>query len=89
MLSNLCFEGALYMFKTIVYSNVYLLCNIFDGTFDIEKVVGDDEYNKAINDLHNKWHERGYKFVDMAETSAVNKYGFVCVKAFITYKKIK
>ncbi len=77
------------MFKTIVYSNVYVLCNIFEGTFDIEKEVGNDKYNKEINELHHKWYDRGYEFVDMAETSCINKHGFVCVKAFITYRKIK
>ncbi len=76
------------MFKTIVYSNVYLLCNIFEGTFDIEKEVGNDKFNAEIDKLHQEQYEQGYKFVDMADTCCINKHGFVCVKAFITYKKI-
>ncbi len=77
------------MFKTIMYSNVYLIDNILEGTIEVEKEIDDDTYNAEIDELHHKWYERGYEFVDMAETSAINKHGFVCVKAFITYKKMK
>ncbi len=77
------------MFKTVVYSNVYLVDNIFEGILDIEAEIGDDAFNEEIDKLHQEQYEKGYEFVDMADTCCINKYGFVCVKAFITYKKIK
>ncbi len=77
------------MFKTVVYSNVYLIDNILEGTIEVEKEVGDEKFNEEINHLHNEYYDKGYEYVNMSVTSSVNKHGFMCIKAFITYRKMK